>query len=106
MSIFSFKINQLHQFFAVKRVIKNVFENFPLPENFTLQTFKAQVNLELDEHCHEHYESDSESENEIEIESVPEISNETVTTSEFLNHLSSINQLIHCCEILRYMFLQ
>ena len=55
---------------------------------------KAQVNLELDEHCHEHYEPDSKSENEIEIESVPETSNETVTTSEFLKHLSSVRTYI------------
>ena len=62
----------------------------------SLETFQAQLDSENEvELCHEKYESDEESENE----SIQEIDNnrlvcETVTTNEFIHHLTSVRAYI------------
>ena len=72
---------------------EEILDNFPVPPDMSLESFKAQLNPENDMDCHEHYESDEE-----ELESIQEAEEnkhvEAVTTSEFLIHLNGVRSYI------------
>ena len=68
----------------------------PIPNNITVESFEAKVNIENSTDCQEQYQSDdSDSENEThDSEQNDQTSSEHITTAQFVKNLQSVRSYL------------